>query len=208
MCLIETSAGNPVLCAPLANFCFTQRCPTASHNALGGSDEFVKGVQVPRVVAAPSEWRDVFGLKPASVYVAAGSDDGSSIEHGVDAAFAVVAHQHATKLQSAIDVGRCCFIPQPHFAVIAFEVAGIGVGAEVAPFADNGVAQKSVVAFVAVSQESTIRHFTSNAAVRTYARWTVDARSHFDHGRFTYSEWTTDVCPFLDFHAGPYKDWS
>ena len=197
-----------MLCTPLANFIFTQGCSSAFHNALGGGDEFVEGVQVPRVVAAPSEWRDVFGLKPATEDVAAGSDDGSGVEHGVDAAFAVVAHQHATKLQSAIDFGACRFIPQPHFAVIAFEVAGIGVGAEVAPFADDGVAQKSVVAFVAVSQESTIGHFTSNAAVRTDARWTINPCSHFDHGRFTYSEWTTDVRPFLDFHARPYEDWS
>ena len=195
-----------MLCTPLANFCFTQRCSTASHNALGGGDEFVKGVQVPRVVAAPSEWRDVFGLKPASVYVAAGSDDGSSIEHGVDAAFAVVTHQHATKLQSAIDVGGCCFIPHPHSAVIAFEVAGIGVGAEVAPFADDGVAQKSIVSFVTVSQEGTIRHFTANAAVRTDGRWAINPCSHFDDRCLSNSEWTTDVCPFLDFHAGSDED--
>ena len=109
----------------------------------------------------------MLGLKPATEDVAAGSDDGSGVEHGVDAAFAVVAHQHATKLQSAVDIGGCCFIPQTHFAVIAFEVAGIGVGAEVAPFADEGVAQKSIVSFVTVSQEGTIRHFTSDAAIRT-----------------------------------------
>ena len=112
-----------MLCAPLANFFFTQRCSPASHNTLGGGDEFVKGVQVPRVVAAPSEWRDVFGLKPASVNIAAGTDDGSSVEHGVDAAFTVVAHEHAAKLQAAVDESFGTLIPQPNFTVIAFEVA-------------------------------------------------------------------------------------
>ena len=148
----------------------------------------------------------MLGLKSASEDVAASSDDSSRVEHGVDAAFAVVAHQHATKLQSAIYVGGCRFIPQPHFAVIAFEVAGIGVGAEVAPFADHGIAQKSIVSLVAVSQEGTIRYFTADAAIRTDGRWTVNTRSHFDDGCLTNSEWTTDVRPFLDFHAGSYED--
>ena len=43
---IETSAGSLMLCAPLINFFFTQRCSPAFHDALGGGDEFVKGVQV------------------------------------------------------------------------------------------------------------------------------------------------------------------
>lgn len=148
----------------------------------------------------------MLGLKSAPEDVAAGSDDGSRVEHGVDAAFAVVAHQHATKLQSAIDFAACRFIPQPHFAVIAFEVAGIGVGAEVAPFADHGVTQKSIVSFVAVSQEGTIRHFTANAAIRTNGRWTINPCSHFDDRCLSNSEWTTDVCPFLDFYAGSDED--
>ena len=195
-----------MLCAPLTNFVFTQRCSPAFHDALGGGDEFVKGVQVPRVVATPSERRNVLGLKSASEDVAASSYDSSRVEHGVDAAFAVVAHQHATKLQSAIDVGGCRFIPQPHFAVIAFEVAGIGVGAEVAPFADDGVAQKPIVSFVAVSQEGTIRHFTANAAIRTNGRWTINPCSHFDDRCLSNSEWTTDVRPFLNFYAGSNED--
>ena len=196
-----------MLCAPVANFFFTQRGAPPFHNALSSSDEFVEGVQFPRFVPAPSESRDLLGLKSASEDVAAGSDDGSRVEHGVDAAFAVVAHQHATKLQSAIDVGGCRFVPETHITVIALEIAGIGVGAEVAPFANDGISQESVVAFVAVPEECTIRDFTANAAIRTNGCWTVNACAHFDDRCLTDSEWTANVRSFLNFHVGSNEDW-
>ena len=179
-----------MLCAPLANFFVAHGCPSSLHDALSRGDKFVESMQLPRIVPAPCEIRNVLRLEPSAVNVAASTDNGSSVEHGVDAAFAVVAHQHAAKLQATVDVRSCSFIPQAHFTVIAFEVAGVGVGTEVAPFANDGIPQESVVAFVAVPEESTIRHFTANAAVRTDGRWTVNACSHFNDRCLADSDWT------------------
>ena len=93
-----------MLYAPLANFFFAHGCPSSLHDALSRSDELVEFMQLPGVVATPREIGNVLRLKSSAIDVASSADDGAGVEHGVDATFAVVAHQHTAKLQAAVDV--------------------------------------------------------------------------------------------------------
>ena len=195
-----------MLCAPMVNFFFAHGCPSSLHDALSCGDKFVKGMQLPGIIPAPCEIRNVLRLEPSTEDVAASAYNGSSVEHGVDAAFAVVAHQHTAKLQTAVDVSFCTLIPQPHFTVIAFEVAGVGVSTEVAPFTNDGISQESVVAFVAVPEECTIRHFTADAAIRTDGRGTIYACSHFYDRCLANSKWTADVRSLLNLDVRSNED--
>ena len=145
-----------MLSTQLFNFVLRERNTSAGHDPFGRCDELVEIVQLPFLASAPREAWDVLGLKPTAENVAASADDCSGVEHRVDAALRVVAHEHTTKLQAAVDEITVCFVPKSDRTVVAFEVAGIGVGPEVAPFSDDGIAQESVVPFVAVSCKSNI----------------------------------------------------
>lgn len=93
-----------MLCAPLVNFFFAHGCPSSLHDTLSRSDEFIEVMQLPDIVATPREIGNVLRLESSAIDVAASADDGSGVEHGVDATFAVVSHEYAAKLQAAVDV--------------------------------------------------------------------------------------------------------
>ena len=86
-----------MLCAPLVNFLIAHGCPSTLHDTLSRGDKFVKGMQLPGIVPAPCEIRNVLRLESSAVDVAASADDGSGVEHGVDAAFAAIARSARRK---------------------------------------------------------------------------------------------------------------
>ena len=56
--------------------------------------------------------------------------------------------------------------PHLHGGVVVFKVRGIGIGTQVAPFADDRVAEVAVVAFVAVAQQDAVAHFAAHLRKR------------------------------------------
>ena len=91
------------------------------------------------------------------------ADDGAGGEIGADAELGVVSDEGSEELFSggfvnAIEV-------HAYGAVGVFEVAGGGAGAEVGPFADDGLAEETVVLFVGVSEEEAMGDFTADAGV-------------------------------------------
>ena len=81
------------------------------------------------------------------------TQDGGSVDHAVDSDFAVVAHKQTAELQARALKALGGIVPQLDFSVVVLEVAGSCAAADVAPFADDGVSQESVVGLVAVTDE-------------------------------------------------------
>ncbi len=160
----------------------------------------------PPSCTAPGKVGDVLRGKSAVVNVAANAHHGSRIEHGVDAAFAVVAHDEPAKLKSAVDQTSLGMIVDLDLAIGVLEVAGVGVSAQVAPTADDGVAHKTIMSFVGESEEDAIGHFSADFAVGTDNGGAIDLRAHFDGGMFPEDEWASDVGAFLDLRTRPEID--
>ena len=74
---------------------------------------------------APGKVGDMLRGESAVVNVAANAHHGSRIEHGVDAAFAVVAHDEPAKLKSAVDQTSLGMIVDLDLAICVLEVAGV-----------------------------------------------------------------------------------
>jgi hypothetical protein len=59
----------------------------------------------------------------------------------------MIAHDKAAELQPGLYERFFSVMPELHFGVIIFQVAVIAIGAEIAPFAQDGIPEKTVVRF-------------------------------------------------------------
>ena len=73
------------------------------------------------------------------MYIHAYTYDRRCVEHGVDSGFGMIAHDKSAKLQVRAEEAAGRIIPQFNFAVIVFEIGGYSSGAQVTPFANNGI---------------------------------------------------------------------
>ena len=104
------------------------------------------------------------------------------VEHGVDAGLGVVAHDETAELQVRGQETAGGVVPQLDFAVIVFEVRGHGSGTQVAPFADDGVAQEPVVRLVGEAEHHHVVQLAAHLAVGTQRGGSVDFGTHVDIG--------------------------
>lgn len=117
-----------MLCSPQLNFFRCQLCPAARHDALGSAGKSIKFMEGPLVTTAPRKTWNVLRLEATPEDVAPFAHHRAGVEHRIDAAFAVVAHEHTAKLEPAVGEVLLAFIPKPDGSVVALEVAGVRVG--------------------------------------------------------------------------------
>lgn len=89
---------------------------------------------------APTEGWNEIAREARTEDIGRYTNHSSCIEHGIDAAFAVVAHKEATKLQTSFLKTLGLVIPQFHNLVIVFQIAVVGIGTKIAPFTQNRIA--------------------------------------------------------------------
>ena len=104
--------------------------------------------------------------------------DSGSIEHAVDTGLGVVAHDKAAELQAGAQEAVSGIVPELDFGVVVLEVGSCCSAAEVAPFADNGVAEETVVSLVAVANHYHIIKFSTHLAVGTESSGSVNLGAH------------------------------
>ena len=132
---------------------------------------------------------------------AGGVDDRPRVERGADAAFAVVAHQQATELQSTAFQCAGFGIPLAHLAIGVLEVAALRACAEVAPPADHAVAQESSVGLVGPALKAHIRNFTSHLAMGANDGGAGNAGPHAYRGPFADDQRPLEMG--TRFNSGP-----
>ena len=148
---------------------------------------------LPGAGIVPGERREVLGREAAVEDHAARAEDGAGVQGGPDAAFAVVAHEDPAELQAGIDHGLLLFRPLSDRTVGVLQVARLGAGSEVAPSADDTVAEESAVGFVGPSLEVHIGHFSADFAVGANHGGAANVGARPDHGTFTQDHWTFNV---------------
>ena len=106
------------------------------------------------------------------------ANDRGSIEHAVDSGLGMVAHDKSAELQTCAQEAMGRIVPEFDFGVVVLEVGSSGASAEVAPFADNGVAEEAVVSLVAVANHYHIIKLSTHFAVGTQGGGTVNLGAH------------------------------
>src|SRR5690606_3630336 len=116
----------------------------------------------------------------------------SGVEHGVDAALAVIPHHQAAELQPGID--KVVFRMAPHFDRIKciLQVGGVRVSPQITPFPDHRTSQKSVMCLVAEREEHGIAYFATDLAVWSNRCVAPHFSSHIDMRAFTKSKCSAD----------------
>lgn len=109
--------------------------------------------------------------------VDAHAEDGGGVDHAVDADLAMVAHKQAAELQSGALKALAGIVPEFDLAIVVLEVAGRGAAADVAPLADDGIAEKALVGLVAVADKDGVLDLAADLAVRTQGGGAVDLGS-------------------------------
>src|SRR5579872_1436632 len=114
---------------------------------------------------SPGKVRNVTGSQPLANDIAADTNDGPRVEGGVDSGAGIIAHQQ-TAFETGSNGRLPCRMPDGYFTGIVLQI-GIGsAGPEVAPLADHGVAQITVMPLVGISEEHRILDLSSNYAIR------------------------------------------
>ena len=155
----------------------------ALHHKVCCSEGFLRLVNLVRLSCLPErEGGHVLRVEAAPEKAAERADHGAGIEHGVDATLGVVAHDEAAELLSCRFHASGGVIPQTHFRVVVLEVGAVGVGAEVAPFADDRVADKAVMGFVGVTEHHHIAQFAAALAVGAEGGGAINLGVHLGDG--------------------------
>lgn len=128
--------------------------------------------------AAILETGDKLTRETGAMEVDTDTDDGSGVEHTVDAGLGVVAHDKAAELQAGAQEAVSGIVPELDFGVVVLEVGSCCSAAEVAPFADNGVAEETVVSLVAVANHYHIIKFSTHLAVGAESGGSVNLGAH------------------------------
>ena len=164
------------------------------HDALGDGVEGLEGnVLETCCCAALLERGDEVAGEAGSVDVDADAQHGGGVDHAVDANLAVVAHEQAAELESRALKALAGVVPEFDFAVVVLEVAGRGAAADVAPLADDGVAQESLVGLVAVPDEDGVLDLAADFAMRPERCRTVDLGADAHLGVMASGKAATDA---------------
>lgn len=159
---------------------FGEGSASASHHFLGDGIEFGQLHIGESGGTAFAERSDEIAGESGAVNVHTHAHDGGGVEHGVDARFGVVAHDEAAKLQVGTQEAAGGVIPQFYFAVIVFEIRSYRPGTQIAPFANDGVAQKTVVSLVGEAEHDHVVQFAAYFTIGSQGGGSVDFGTHVD----------------------------
>src|SRR5690606_1952347 len=98
--------------------------------------------------APPTETRNKVTRKAGPEAIAAYSHHGPGIEHHIDTALAVVAHDHPTELKARFLKAFRSVVPQSNLSIVVLKVGIVGVRPQIAPFPQDRIAQIAVMALV------------------------------------------------------------
>ena len=132
------------------------------HHHVGCNHRLVKDIAFVSVAGVSKrEGGDEFRVEIGAEKAGAHADGGAGVEHRVDAAFGVVAHNQTAELLVGLFHSVCEIVPQADVGVVVLEVGAVGGGAEVAPLADDAVAEETIVRLVGVAENDHIAQFTA-----------------------------------------------
>ncbi len=173
---------------------FGELLAAARHNAFGSAEEFVEAdVSVARCGGALLERGDEIARKSRPMDVCANAHHRGGVEHGVDARLRVVAHDETAELQSGFQEPVGAVVPQAYLFIVVLEIGGGCSGTEVAPFADYGVAEETIVRLVAVARHDHIVEFATYLAVGSQRGSPVDFRTHVHLRMFAQGKRSADA---------------
>jgi len=135
------------------------------HHPLDHLESLVGFICLKTTGAAPGKGRHKISRKAATKNIGANANHRAGIEHGVDAAFGVVAHEQAAELLSRALKTFFCVIPKLYLIVIIFQIGIIAIRADIAPFAEHRIAQEAVVPLVGVADENGVIDLAAQLAV-------------------------------------------
>ena len=141
--------------------------------------------------AAILETGDKLTRETGAMEVDTDTDDGSGVEHTVDAGLGVVAHDKATELEVGTHEALLVIIPDTDLGVIVFEIAGIGAGADVTPLPYHGIAEIAIMGLIAETEDNGIIDFATHLAERAERRTAIDLGTHTYFGIIAEGERST-----------------
>src|ERR1700722_3046168 len=86
----------------------------------------------------------------------------------------------------------------PYRAGVVLEVGGGDAGAQVTPFADDGIAQVTVMPLIGMTKEHGVLDLAPRRAARSERCRAIDLRSHFNGRTLAGGEWSADHGSFHD----------
>ena len=84
----------------------------------------------------------------------------AGVEHSIDAALGMIGHHQSAERQTSVSESAFGVIPDFYILIIVFQVRGVAICPEVAPLANDGATQKSIVRFIAVPKKDGGTHFS------------------------------------------------
>src|SRR5690606_15196385 len=121
------------------------------------------------------------------------------VEHCIDAAFAVVAHQQSAKLKSSIYKSVLRVTPDFHFIECVLKIRSIRVCSKVAPFADHGTSHEAIVRLITVGKQNGVAYFVPILAVRSDGRVAAHLSAHVNVTSFAQRERTAYHGTFVNY---------
>lgn len=179
----------------------------ARHDSLGGEEEVVH-VYFGETGdgAAVGEGGDEGARHARAVDVAADSYDGGGIEHGVDAGLAVIAHDESAELEVGAEEAVGGIVPEAYEVVGVLEVGGHTSGAEIAPAANDGIAEETVVSLVGVAVDDDVVQLAADLAPGPDGGVGVDFGTHVDGGVVADGDGSAEHGAFHDGGVAAYVD--
>jgi len=135
------------------------------HNNLGcfaGFREFVGAITF--VGAAPTKIGNKIALISGAKHIGKYAHYGSGIEHSIDTAFGMVAHDEPDKCFAGFFKSLGIVVPEFYFRIVVFQVGIVGGCAEVAPLPHYGIAEITVVRFVGIGVHDRANDFAAYPA--------------------------------------------
>ena len=158
----------------------------AGHDQPFSFDQFVDFVVAIAVLqTTPSEGLKVLGREPTTKDVTSDADYSASVEHGIDACLAMVAHDEAAEQPPSIPLAIAGIAEDADLLVVVLEVAAISISTEVAPSTNDTITKETIMPLVAKGLEDGITDLTAYFAIRPDGGVTFDFGTHVDNGIVT-----------------------
>lgn len=178
---------------------------TALHYALGYAEKCGKAdILEAGGAAALAERRHKIPRKASSMNVDAYPKHCAGVNHAVNASLAMVAHEKSAKLPPGFEEALCRIIPDTDFSIVVLQIGGRGATTNVAPLANDGIANVAVVSLVAEAEHHGIFDFATNFAERAKGGGAIDFGTHADLGVVARGKWRTNARTLHDFNVFAY----